>query len=115
VLDCSKPKTSKNKEGELFQESSGLISGSPYAMNSLLTPDQLQKLREHQYRSQGTSVSEVIMQPYWRWLVTKVPLWVAPNLITFVGLLINLFTSLLVVLCDPNSEGTVRSDFWLQG
>ena len=72
-----------------------------------LSPDQLQRLKEHQYRSQGTSLSEVFMQPYWRWLVTKVPLWVAPNLITFVGLVMNLFTTVLVVLFDLNSEGAV--------
>ena len=68
---------------------------------------QLQRLKEHKYRSQGTSVSEVFMQPYWRWLVTKVPLWVAPNLITFVGLVMNLFTTVLVVLYDLNCEGAV--------
>ena len=68
---------------------------------------QLQRLKEHKYRSQGTSVSEVFMQPYWRWLVTKVPLWVAPNLITFVGLVLNLFTTVLVVLYDLNCEGAV--------
>lgn len=47
------------------------------------------------------------MQPYWRWLVTKVPLWVAPNLLTFVGLLINLLTCLPVILTDLNTEGKV--------
>ena len=53
------------------------------------------------------------MQPYWRWLVTKVPLWVAPNLITFVGLVLNLFTTVLVVLYDLNCEGAVSVGGWL--
>lgn len=44
---------------------------------------------------------------YWRWLVTKVPLWVAPNLLTFVGLLINILTTVPIVIYDYNAEGLV--------
>ena len=50
---------------------------------------------------------QVFFQPYWCWLVTKVPLWLAPNLITFIGLLINIFTSLPVALLDSNAQGLV--------
>ena len=50
-----------------------------------LTPTQLERLKEHRYCAEGTSLCEVFMQPYWRWLVTKVPLWVAPNTITMTG------------------------------
>ena len=78
-----------------------------FAMGSLLTPTQLERLKDHKYRSQGSSLTEVFMQPYWRWLVTKIPLWVAPNLITFIGLVINVATTLPVVLGDPNMEGLV--------
>ena len=35
------------------------------------------------------------------------PLWVAPNLITFVGLMANLITTLFVILYDPNISGQV--------
>ena len=51
-----------------------------------LTPTQLERLKEHRYCSEGSSLFEVFMQPYWRWLVTKVPLWVAPNTITMAGI-----------------------------
>lgn len=51
-----------------------------------LTPTQLERLKEHKYCAEGTSLCEVFMQPYWRWLVTKVPLWMAPNTITMTGI-----------------------------
>ena len=73
----------------------------------LLTHTQLERLKEHKYNAHGTSFSEVFMQPYWKWLVTKVPLWVAPNLLTFIGLLINLFTTIPVAWTDMNAEGKV--------
>lgn len=50
---------------------------------------------------------QVFMQPYWCWLVTVLPLWLAPNLITFIGLLINISTTLPVILLDRNAEGLV--------
>lgn len=74
-----------------------------------LEPAQLERLKQHKYQSQGTSMVEPVMQIFWRWLVTKVPLWVAPNLITFVGLIINVVTTAPIVILDPNAEGLAPS------
>lgn len=71
----------------------------------VLTADHLRGLKNHKYNAKGTSISEVFMQPFWRWLVNQVPLWVAPNLLTFSGLLVNLVTSLAVILSDMNGMG----------
>ena len=76
-------------------------------MLSPLTLAQLQRLKEHKYSSQGTSLTEPLMQVFWRWLVTKVPLWVAPNLITFVGLVVNILTTAPVLVVDYNVDGVV--------
>ena len=73
----------------------------------VLSDAQLRRLNEHKYSAQGVSLLEPLFQPFWRWLVTTVPLWLAPNLITFVGLVVNVATSLLVVLSDLNNEGKV--------
>ncbi|XP_065909697.1 choline/ethanolaminephosphotransferase 1-like isoform X1 [Dysidea avara] len=70
-----------------------------------LTSSQLQRLVEHKYKSCGTSLLDPVLQIYWRWLVTCMPLWLAPNLITFIGLLINLIATLCVVYYDPNMVG----------
>ncbi len=76
--------------------------------NSQLSLPQLERLKNHKYSASGSSLSEVFMQPFWRWLVTKVPLWVAPNLLTFVGFVLNILTTLPVALWDMNMMGVVR-------
>ncbi len=48
-----------------------------------------------------------VMQVYWKWLVTKVPLWLAPNLITFIGFVINVVTTLPIIILDSNCNGIV--------
>ena len=71
---------------------------------SILTPSQLQKLKEHKYSSEGKSILEYIMQPFWNWVVTYMPLWVAPNLITISGLVVNIITASLIILCSPQAN-----------
>lgn len=66
-----------------------------------LTQSQIARLKEHKYSSTGRSLLEAIFQPFWNWVVTLMPLWVAPNLITIVGLIINIITSAAVVGYSP--------------
>ena len=77
-------------------------------MKSVLTETQLRNLKEHKYSCQGISIVEQYLQPIWRELVEKLPLWVAPNLITFTGLMVNLVSTAFIVVQDPNGEGKVR-------
>ncbi|XP_056646307.1 choline/ethanolaminephosphotransferase 1 isoform X3 [Diorhabda carinulata] len=70
----------------------------------LLSEVQLKKLGEHEYSCQSHSLLDKILQPYWSWLVLKVPIWLAPNLITIVGLCINIFTSLLLTWYSPDAK-----------
>eukprot|EP00731_Ephydatia_muelleri_P005962 Em0003g210a len=53
----------------------------------------------------GISIIEQYLQPIWRELVEKLPLWMAPNLITFTGLMVNLASTVFIVAQDPNGEG----------
>ncbi|KAI9222539.1 CDP-alcohol phosphatidyltransferase-domain-containing protein [Blastocladiella britannica] len=42
----------------------------------------------HKYTYAGADhslVSKYILQPYWNWLITLVPMWMAPNLVTLIG------------------------------
>ncbi|XP_053943455.1 choline/ethanolaminephosphotransferase 1 isoform X1 [Cuculus canorus] len=68
-----------------------------------LSKHQLKRLEEHKYQSAGRSLLEPMMQGYWEWLVGRVPAWIAPNLITIIGLLINIFTTLLLVYYCPTA------------
>lgn len=77
-------------------------------MRAVLTPSQLNRLKDHQYRTEGASLVEYyFLRHFWDWLVEKVPLWVAPNLITFVGFCVTVVTALVMVLQDLNAEGKV--------
>jgi len=77
---------------------------------NILSERELKKLKEHQYSSCCTSLLDPLMQKYWNWFVTLVPLWVAPNLITMVGLAINIITSLVLVWYCPTA--TEKAPWW---
>ncbi len=74
----------------------------------ILTDNHLRGLKDHKYKAEGVSISEIVLQPFWRYVVELVPLWVAPNLLTFAGLVVNVITTLLVLLLDLRAEGKVR-------
>ncbi|XP_065370593.1 cholinephosphotransferase 1 isoform X3 [Calliphora vicina] len=76
----------------------------------ILTPQQLKKLSEHKYSCSSSSLMDPWLQPWWNWLVSKTPLWLAPNLITIVGLIINIVTTLILVAHSP--EGTSPPPRW---
>ena len=71
---------------------------------AILTESQLERLKKHKYCAEGRSLTEFIFQPYWNWVVTLMPLWMAPNLITIIGLALNIFTSLAVILYSPQAN-----------
>ncbi|XP_021707782.1 cholinephosphotransferase 1 isoform X3 [Aedes aegypti] len=70
----------------------------------LLQPGQLKKLGDHKYSCSNVSLLDPFLQPWWCWLVSKVPLWLAPNLITIVGLVINILTTLILIYFSPNGR-----------
>ncbi|XP_066559426.1 choline/ethanolaminephosphotransferase 1 isoform X2 [Amia ocellicauda] len=75
-----------------------------------LSRHQLKRLEEHRYSSAGRSLLEPIMQRYWEWLVARVPAWIAPNLITVVGLVTNILTTLVLVYYCPTA--TEQAPLW---
>jgi len=71
----------------------------------ILNEQQIKRLKEHKYSSEGTTLLDRPMQKYWTWLVQYCPLWVAPNLLTIIGLALNIGTSvLLMVLTNGGKE-----------
>uniref|UniRef100_A0A1Q3G3Q2 diacylglycerol cholinephosphotransferase n=1 Tax=Culex tarsalis TaxID=7177 RepID=A0A1Q3G3Q2_CULTA len=72
--------------------------------NKLLQAGQLKKLGEHKYSCTSVSLLDPILQPWWCWLVARVPLWLAPNLITIVGLAVNILTTLILIYFSPNGR-----------
>ncbi|XP_022921035.2 choline/ethanolaminephosphotransferase 1 isoform X2 [Onthophagus taurus] len=70
----------------------------------LLSDAQLRKLSEHKYSCTSNSICDALLQGWWNWLVSKVPLWLAPNLITIVGLLVNVVTTLILIWYSPDAK-----------
>ncbi|XP_049638792.1 cholinephosphotransferase 1 [Suncus etruscus] len=75
-----------------------------------LSPGQLRRLREHRYCAQGVSLLEPPLQRYWTWLLGWVPLSLAPNAITLLGLLANLLATLVLVAHCPTA--TEEAPYW---
>lgn len=76
----------------------------------ILSERELRKLGEHKYSSSCCSLLDPLMQKFWNWVVTLVPLWVAPNLITMVGLAVNIATTLVLVYHCPTA--TEQAPWW---
>lgn len=76
-----------------------------------LSRQQLRRLEEHQYSSEGCSVLEPLMQQFWCWLLERIPLWVAPNLITITGLALNISTTLILTYYCPTA--TEQAPTWV--
>ncbi|KAG5678445.1 hypothetical protein PVAND_008118 [Polypedilum vanderplanki] len=70
----------------------------------ILSKTQLKKLSEHKYNCESNSVCDKLLQPWWCYLVSKTPLFVAPNLLTIIGLLVNIITSLLLLYHAPDAK-----------
>ncbi|XP_011051256.1 PREDICTED: cholinephosphotransferase 1 isoform X5 [Acromyrmex echinatior] len=70
----------------------------------LLSTGQLKRLSEHKYSCTSNSILDGFLQPWWDWLVSKVPLWLAPNLITVLGLIVNIVTTLILVYYSPDAR-----------
>ena len=73
-----------------------------------LTPAQLRRLGEHKYSCQSTSLLDPIMQHWWCWLAERTPLYLAPNLITIIGLSINVFTASILIYYSPDAKQEVK-------
>jgi choline/ethanolamine phosphotransferase len=76
---------------------------------NVLSAQQLANLSAHKYASTGTTLLDPIFQPFWVWTVNKLPMNIAPNLLTITGLIINVVTSLLMMFYSPNADVSVRS------
>ncbi|CAG9792249.1 unnamed protein product [Diatraea saccharalis] len=70
----------------------------------ILNAAQLKRLSEHKYSCTSASLLDPWLQPWWCWLVSKTPLWLAPNLITILGLIINIVTTLILVWYSPDAR-----------
>ena len=77
-----------------------------------LTAEQIEGLKRHKYAREGISFLGPYMDHFWWKLARNVPLWVTPNLLTLTGLVINIASTLLVIILDYNAQGNVSGLQW---
>ncbi|XP_049864928.1 cholinephosphotransferase 1 isoform X6 [Pectinophora gossypiella] len=75
-----------------------------FCKERILNAAQLKRLSEHKYSCTSASILDACLQPWWCWLVSKTPLWLAPNLITILGLIVNIVTTLILVWYSPDAR-----------
>merc|ERR1712241_696067 len=73
----------------------------------VLNRHQTQKLQQHKYNSVSLSVADAYLQPWWNFVVGLMPMGLAPNLITIIGLAVNVFTSLILLYYAPTATEEV--------
>lgn len=71
-----------------------------------LTDKQLRNLNLYKYRGEDRSITyRYLLAPMYTRLVEYIPLWVAPNLVTFVGFILPTITHFLLLYHSPTLEG----------
>lgn len=66
-----------------------------------LTPRVLSGFTNYKYSAVDTSpIGKYITHPFWNWVVEFVPLWLAPNVLTFVGFLLLLCNYMIMTYYD---------------
>jgi phosphatidylglycerophosphate synthase len=73
-------------------------------MRGPLSPAQLKALNEHKYSVAGQSLFEPYFQIFWTKAINYVPLWMAPNFMTILGLFFNIVSTLILVYYSPDGK-----------
>uniref|UniRef100_A0A7S3QKN7 Ethanolaminephosphotransferase n=1 Tax=Dunaliella tertiolecta TaxID=3047 RepID=A0A7S3QKN7_DUNTE len=73
----------------------------------------LEGLKEYKYKPGGYTILDVIHNPFWEWLTSRMPMWLAPNLITLIGLIGIMLSYLASALYFPDFTGDESAPRWL--
>ena len=65
-----------------------------------LSQEALSNLKKYKYQSGEYSFMDNVLTPFWNKIVNYLPLWLAPNLVTFIGLLVTIISCLLYLPSD---------------
>ncbi|XP_075249725.1 cholinephosphotransferase 1-like isoform X2 [Convolutriloba macropyga] len=66
-----------------------------------LNQKQIENIKKHKYKSEGASILDPMYQKFWVSLVEHVPYWMAPNVLTLLGLMANFVAFLPVAVACP--------------
>lgn len=72
---------------------------------AVLSKQDLDMIAAYKYKPGAYTHLDDALTPFWNWAVTLLPLWMAPNLVTFIGLVGTCLASLLVTSYSPGLDG----------
>ena len=78
----------------------------------VLNEQQIKRLKEHKYATEGKTLLDPYMEEYWKWLVEYCPLWIAPNLLTIIGLVLHIGTTVLLMILTDGGKEQVNKHFF---
>lgn len=96
---CEKSKRGAN--GNVRQNGVGGGGGS------VLTKQDLEMIAAYKYKPGTYTYVDNLLTPFWNWAVTLLPLWMAPNLVTFIGLVGTALAAVLLTSYSPQLDGEV--------
>jgi ethanolaminephosphotransferase len=53
-----------------------------------LTQEDIEKVKNYKYVTSEATPLDKVFDPWWNWCVSKLPMWVSPNLITCSGIIL---------------------------
>eukprot|EP01134_Creolimax_fragrantissima_P002479 CFRG2479T1 len=75
------------------------------ASAKIFSPEEIKNLKNHRYSSTDGSLLSKVMNPWWSFAVTLIPTWVAPNILTLIGLLSTLLSTCVLLFYCPGMDG----------
>ncbi|CAM9870557.1 unnamed protein product [Pylaiella littoralis] len=72
---------------------------------AVLSNQDLDMIAAYKYKPGAYTHLDDLLTPFWNWAVTLLPLWMAPNLVTFIGLAGTCLASLLLTSYSPGLDG----------
>ena len=88
-----------------YQQIEAYLKSTLADMKPVLTESQLKVFDNHCYiYDPNRTILDPLFQVFWNWLIKKVPLYIESNVITFVGLLVNIVSSLIIMYYSPNAD-----------
>jgi phosphatidylglycerophosphate synthase len=69
-------------------------------MPNFITESGLKQLDKYEYKSGKYTWLDNALQPYWEGVIKLMPLWVAPNMITFIGWIILMSSTIIILYHD---------------
>ncbi|CAF1022946.1 unnamed protein product [Adineta ricciae] len=108
------PPFSSSRMTEVVKKFESKIQEAIRHLPAIFNEEQIENLKKHKYDHEGTTLLDPYMQKYWDWFVEFFPLWMAPNLLTIIGLAFHVSASIfLMILTNGAKEPCTRWMYFL--